>query len=363
LLDDIIKSQNATDPGPLSAISTINGQDVTKFLTEFAALNSVGTIESHADWNQLMDSPAQVIQGLATIFAGGATFYPGDSITFVLENGTQIGPEPWLAVYNSPGDTGPLETGGDFYNFFVLGYYPASYNPFGDDGNDGAAATSAAASSAAASSTANPAAASATDSASPTSVADPSPSSWDNPAYPLVPNIYQADLGTYGGGFVSGYFLEDESLAVLSIPSFDEYGLAINTFSQTVTNFLNASVTAGLKKVVIDLQQNSGGQPLLAIDTFKQFFPTIDPYGGSRMRAHASANVMGETVTNWWLQNLTDEYQDYYNLAANEWMIADRLDDAGQNFSSWQEFYGPNLYNSDNFTNVVSHSKLEYKNY
>ena len=67
-----------------------------------------------------MLSAALDIQAYFDVFSGGATFYPGDTITFVLENGTSI-TDNFLAVYNSPGPTGPLETGGDFYNFFVLG--------------------------------------------------------------------------------------------------------------------------------------------------------------------------------------------------------------------------------------------------
>ena len=154
---------------------------------------------------------------------------------------------------------------------------------------------------------------------------------------------------------MSGYFLRNSSIAVLSIPSFDEAGEAINTFSSTIRTFLNASKDAGMKKVVIDLQSNYGGVALLAFDTFKQFFPTISPYGGSRLRAHASANVMGETITEYW-DSLDPTYEDYYNLLANEWVATDLIDaNTRQNFSSWAEFYGPHLYNGDNFTTVVSH--------
>jgi hypothetical protein len=76
-----------------------------------------------------MASAAQDIQGVASIWNGGGTFYPGDTVTFVLENGTTIGPDPFYAVFSggSISDTGPLTTGGDFYNFFVLGLYPVGF--------------------------------------------------------------------------------------------------------------------------------------------------------------------------------------------------------------------------------------------
>jgi hypothetical protein len=60
-----------------------------------------------------------------SIFEGYSTFYPGDNITFTFESGTVL-TESWLTIYNDPDDTGPLLTGGDFYNFFVLGLFPHS---------------------------------------------------------------------------------------------------------------------------------------------------------------------------------------------------------------------------------------------
>jgi hypothetical protein len=47
-------------------------------------------------------------------------FYPGDILDFVLENGTHVSTQ-WVAIYNYQDSTGPLQTGSDFYNFFVLG--------------------------------------------------------------------------------------------------------------------------------------------------------------------------------------------------------------------------------------------------
>jgi hypothetical protein len=199
--DDLFDSNYFTRFQP-SAIATINSVDAVTYLTEFASNNSAGTLEPHADWNQLMLSAAQDIQGYFNVFSGGATFYPGDTITFVLENGTTIN-DFYLAIYNSPGDTGPLETGGDFYNFFVLGFYPASFNPNTDDGGDDNSTDSSAASSAAPSSSPTAAATSTTVS----SASTPTVSSWDNDAYPDVPDVWQPDLGITGEGYISGTFL------------------------------------------------------------------------------------------------------------------------------------------------------------
>jgi hypothetical protein len=67
-------------------------------------------------------------------------------------------------------------------------------------------------------------------------------------------------LGLYGGGSLSGYFLEDYSLAVLSIPSFQEFGDAIGTFSGTVRNFIASSKAAGMEKFLIDLSKTTAAK-------------------------------------------------------------------------------------------------------
>lgn len=58
---------------------------------------------------------------------------------------------------------------------------------------------------------------------------------------------------------MTGYFLKDISTAVLSIPTFEMLDNDIKTFSDTVGKFLGASRAAGMQKVLIDLQQNLGG--------------------------------------------------------------------------------------------------------
>ena len=216
-----------------------------------------------------MASSALDIQDSFTVFEGLSPFFPGNTLTFVFENGTQLG-NAWYATYNSPGPTGPLTTGGDFFNFFVLGIYPASFNAtspdpcLADDSfeDDSSAATSTPV--AAASSTASA-------SSFPTSSApEPSATSWPDSAYPETADVVQPSLYPFGGGFLTGYFLNNSSTAVLSIPTFQMYDDDIDNFSSTVAEFLQRSQAAGMTKLVIDLQQNFGGDRLLAFDTFKQ---------------------------------------------------------------------------------------------
>lgn len=243
-----------------SPIATINGHDVTDFLSHFADWNAIGGLEPHADWNQLMSSPVLTVQNYYSVFEGYTTFYPGENVTFAFENGTARDPYPWLAIYNSPGDTGPLATGGDFYNFFVLGLFPASYDPDAVQ-TDSASVPSAVPSDAA---TENEPTESATPEATQTA--------WPIP-YPQNPDIVQPDLGV--SGVLTGYFLKEISTAVLSIPSFQVFDDAVLSFSDTISDFLRQSKKAGMRKILVDVQQNAGGDTLLAIDTFKQVKPPI----------------------------------------------------------------------------------------
>ena len=342
--DVIFSTQPGSNFNP-SAIKTINGQDVTSYLAQLAAVNSVGNVEPNADWNDLMSSFAGYIQDDYSVFESYIEYYPGDTITLGFENGTTLDPEPWVAVYNSPGPTGPLATGGDFYNFFVLGFYPASFDPNATDpcaAADGATDSS--------TSTTTPTGSSPTATSSD---AASTATSWPDSAYPTIANIFQPDLYPDGGGFLTGYFLENISTAVLSIPSFAMSGNDIQTFSDTVQQFLNVSYAAGMKKVLIDLQQNAGGDTLLAIDTFKHFFPGSDTFRGSRLRAHPQADVIGNTFTTYYETNQSPNSSVYDALSASEWVATDRLNAAtGENFTSWGEFFGPHFYNGDTFTTV-----------
>lgn len=265
--DDIIETEYEWVDWVPSAISTINGIDVTEFLSEFAALNAPGTLEPHADWNQLMSSAAGDVNDRLSAFEGSSPFYPGENITFAFENGTTYEPFPWLATYTVPEDTPPINSGEDFYTFFVLGLYPEV------DTSDDASPSSVPTTASSADASQNPTTEAAyTTAAAPTSSStpEPMPTSWEYFPYPSNPDVVQPNLGLIDGGVVTGYFLNDGETAVLSIPSFSVTGEAIRSFSSTIAEFLRRSKESGNKRVIIDVQKNGGGGALLATDTFKQ---------------------------------------------------------------------------------------------
>lgn len=254
--DDLLANESHALTWQPSAISAINGQGVVEYLEEFAAQNSIGKLEPHADWNMLMRSGALETQGFLEVFFGGATIYPGDMITLTFENGTVVGPEPWQAIYLSPGDTGPLQTGGDFYNFFVLGLYPASYVP-GED-SEGRLGDKTASSTPVRTPSPTP---------SPSTVVSTTAPPWDA-AYP-TPEPILPGRDPHDTTLPRAFFLNDSSVAVLSITDFAAYEDNPQEFLRTVNTFLRRSKEAGLKKVVVDVQQNRGGLAFLAIETFK----------------------------------------------------------------------------------------------
>lgn len=166
-------------------------------------------------------------------------------------------------------------------------------------------------------------------------------------------DFYYFDTNEY-----PGYLLNTSATSVLSIPSFDMFGKALNTAQTAVDQFISMSKSGKVEKIVIDLQQNTGGEVLLAFDVFKRFFPNIDPYGASRMRAHHAADVMGNSLTEYYT-GLSTASPDYEVLAADEWIATPRINaKTDVNFTSWAEFYGSYEYNGDNFTAKVSPSRF-----
>jgi C-terminal processing protease CtpA/Prc len=73
---------------------------------------------------------------------------------------------------------------------------------------------------------------------------------------------------------VTGYLLEDISTAVLSIPSFNS---DIEPFSTVLGDFIANASDADAKRVIIDLQQNDGGQTSLALAAYRRVWPLRKP--------------------------------------------------------------------------------------
>ncbi|KAL8913690.1 MAG: hypothetical protein Q9171_001540 [Xanthocarpia ochracea] len=357
ILDDLLEAGDPTiqtDWEP-SAIDTINGVSTTDFLKHFASGNSPGTLELHTDFNHLMSNPASDVQEILSPWEGNTPFWPGNDITFTFENGTDPLELPWVATYSILDGTPPITSGDAFYRIFVLGDY-SDLDPLAEETSFPTTTATANSSTFANSSIMSTVTATADPSAAPTALAtataleedEPQPTGWDYFPYPPNPVTVQPDLGF--GGVITGYFLNDDETAVLSIPTFEVNTEAILTFSESVGEFIQKSRDAGRERMIIDLQRNGGGGNLLATDIFKQFFPSIDPFGGSRLRAHDTANILGNTFSTYYDSQrpnttVTDQF------AGSVWTAQGYLNaETGRNFSSWAELYGPHQYNGDFFT-------------
>ncbi|KAK4171289.1 hypothetical protein QBC36DRAFT_225058, partial [Triangularia setosa] len=211
--------------------------DANEFLSQFASQNSFGYLENHADWNALFEHPTNDIQGFYGTLGGQLVYYPGngldDTVKVKLENRTEF-TDNWLALLNQLHSPGPLETAGDFYNYFVLGLEPPVQVDGGSDsensgllfdfeGEDGLQL-----------------------------IKIKMDTNWkeeSDDAFP-EPDVAQPILTITGGGVVTGYFQED--IGVLSIPTFKQFPEEAKNFSNTVQEFITKAEHQKIKKIIID---------------------------------------------------------------------------------------------------------------
>ena len=102
------------------------------------------------------------------------------------------------------------------------------------------------------------------DSADNSTSSPPEVTHWADSAYPNTTLVHQEDLGDTG--FVTGYLLDDISTAVLSIPSFNS---DVDSFSTVLHDFVANATDSDAKRIIIDLQQNDGGQTAVALEAYR----------------------------------------------------------------------------------------------
>lgn len=70
------------------------------------------------------------------------------------------------------------------------------------------------------------------------------------------------------------------------------------------------------------------------------------------MRSHPLGDYLGN-VTTAYFDSIDEDNEDYDYLVADEWVVTDRINfDTRQNFTSWQQFYGPLTYHADTFSKI-----------
>ncbi|CAG9945993.1 unnamed protein product [Clonostachys rosea f. rosea IK726] len=177
--------------------------------------------------------------------------------------------------------------------------------------------------------------------------------------YPRNPDVLEVSFGV--GGIVSGYILQDDSIGVLSLPSYEsgKRTTALN-YTNAVVEFITKAKESRVKKIVIDLSGNGGGKVYLGYTIFKLFFPSIEPSVLGRVRATPHINTIGSILTgvlqdgtlpNNDLQVIYKGYGGTIGLSTN-----DILDSNGVKFESWSAFFGPRENNDDSFTNGAKYN-------
>lgn len=182
------------------------------------------------------------------------------------------------------------------------------------------------------------------------------------PSFPRNPAVSQRNL--WQGGFVSGHILEDMSVGVLSIPSFqtipgelDDAGSSLS-FSEAVRKFIRKAKDAKVERIVIDLSGNGGGNILQGLDTFKQLFPDVEPPFAVRGAATPNHNVLGRLLTRIIDSNGSlfsdSSLEDVSSMAPLIALVTTiSTDTDGKSWESYDDFFGPVEYNGGNFTNVA----------
>ncbi|KIW13034.1 hypothetical protein PV08_08221 [Exophiala spinifera] len=295
-----------------SAISKLNDIDIVEWLT-YEALNTTFTFQDpDANYNFLFYSNTG---SDGAFFANAESRYNGTDMTVNFKNGSTAS-YGWVAA--TAKSFAAVEDGTSFYNAFCNVTQKLSN----------------------------------TDPGSSAATSDASPGASDpNQLRPLYPKA----LVISDDASIAGYFSEsDPDTAILSINGFSEG--AAPSAQQTMTSFLNMCREQNKTRLIIDLSQNGGGTIMLAYDYFKQLFPSLEPYLAGQLRAHEQLDVLGQYFTPLAEQAQRDDPSNLtYLTDRGRYGYFDArsfVNDSGQIFDSWDDFYGPVDRNGDKFTNL-----------
>lgn len=168
---------------------------------------------------------------------------------------------------------------------------------------------------------------------------------------------YPSPIIKHSNNIIAGYFLEGAGFsdtAVLAITAFEyqdpqtgDATAASLEMQLVIQEFLADCTSAGKTKLIVDLSANGGGVVMNGYDAFKQLFPTVEPFGGSRFRESSVFDFLG---------NVSSEVGDFiYNQNFSVPMQSQaNLDRNLHPFPNWNAELGPeDSYNGDDFTTLV----------
>ena len=169
------------------------------------------------------------------------------------------------------------------------------------------------------------------------------------PIEPYPEEVVANEAKTAVGYFIDGDGFEDIGVLLLPIFLTDPIG-----HQQTVEKFFKRCRESGKTKLVLDLQGNMGGVRTISYDIFNQIFPNIDSTMQERMRAHESLDTLGKLLSSVLAdeeiispENVTNETIAAYSASFN---IYNRRPLGGGEFTSWNDYYGPNEIRNGQYT-------------
>ncbi|CAI6042755.1 unnamed protein product [Clonostachys chloroleuca] len=339
--------RNVSDPSP---VVQLGGKSVFEYLRSYASNTSdLGLVEPHAEWNVIMQNSAYSFgasgsddyQSYYPGYFESTPVYNGPSITGSFANGTRF-EWKYQAGSNQLLGQGNLTSGQDIYDNYVMNpdfgsNRKRATGPFDPRKLPGSPVIK-------------------RDTPAVSATAVPLPN------YPKNPIVIQANFSS--GGIVSGYILESDSIGVLSIPSFNAQDGKADplSFHDAVAGFISQASSKGMKKVVIDLSGNGGGNVNLGYDTFKQFFPSGQPGSAVRARVTPQVNTYGSIVTGIARDNGTFFDSDVkasfaaVTLGAGQVNADYTLNQNRSAWKSWGSFCTPQAIHGDNFTKLATYN-------
>ncbi|KAF2704121.1 hypothetical protein K504DRAFT_390754 [Pleomassaria siparia CBS 279.74] len=322
---DLMLAKNNTSFKP-SPIRTINGQGVEEYLMTVAP--QADFHDANTRWNALFPSQSLIASGETYLGSFRTGKYQGPNTTMSFANGTTNSVMNLAVV---------------LANFTGVNSGPAFFKKFCTGPSDDATTSTMT-----------------TSTASSTPTAQPSHTGYPK-AVILNPNLS-----------VGGYYLEGsgyEDVAVLSIPSYESPD--VQRFQNTMRDFIRMSVKAGKTKMIFDLRGNGGGNAILGYDSFKQVFPMKeqDPYGGTRYRDNPALKIMGQVTSdfnngNTYVQKNASAFDENFMGNSMDDVVSfiaginyqHQLDTNNQKIKSWDQMYGPQKLNGDQFTTTLRYN-------
>lgn len=282
-----------------SAIKSIDGTPIFKWLEEDAARNTNNLNDPDAQFNNLFSNPPRFAAGLTSTTLLTQFEIP-DNYTIKFYNGSTLEVVNEIAILGNVDFSG-IESGEDFHEYIEIPHNTTSTKTSGNERRA-------------------------------ESTTSPNP-----PGYPKP-------VVKHSKNSLAGYFLDgegNEKTAVLSILSFLPIGFDFKTLSKfdfdgyvaegekVLGEFIEKSKKAGRDKLIIDVSANGGGSLALAQSIYRVLFPDGEFTTYNRYRATEPLAVAAEA-----------DYEtlvDVLITKSNEWPI----DTKGEPVEDGKKWFGP----------------------